>query len=143
MEQISVDRLAGIVAFARVASLGSYTAASRVLSISPSAVSKSIFRLEERLGVKLFNRSTRSLTRNCPTGVISDHSFVFSNCVNYLSPAVTGERFCAALRYIFTRQPFNQTGSYSIHIFLLSVVPVYGTKLHTCHKPIFLAINGL
>lgn len=62
MEKISLDRLAGIIAFARVASLGSYTAASRVLSISPSAVSKSIFRLEERLGVKLFNRSTRSIT---------------------------------------------------------------------------------
>jgi len=62
MEQISLDRLTGIIAFARAASLGSYTAASRVLSISPSAVSKSIRRLEERLNVKLFNRTTRSLT---------------------------------------------------------------------------------
>ncbi|WP_222890418.1 LysR family transcriptional regulator [Enterobacter sp. C2] len=62
MEQVTLDRLTGIIAFARAASLGSYTAASRVLSISPSAVSKSIRRLEERLNVKLFNRTTRSLT---------------------------------------------------------------------------------
>jgi DNA-binding transcriptional LysR family regulator len=62
MEQISIDRLAGIVAFARAASLGSYTAAARALAVSPSAVSKSVQRLEERLGVRLFTRTTRSLT---------------------------------------------------------------------------------
>lgn len=62
MEPLALDRLTGIIAFARAASLGSYTAASRTLAISPSAVSKSIKRLEDRLGVKLFNRTTRSLT---------------------------------------------------------------------------------
>ncbi len=41
--------------------MGSYTAASRTLSISPSAVSKSIQRLEQQLGVALFTRTTRSL----------------------------------------------------------------------------------
>jgi len=62
MEQIGIDRLAGIIAFARAASLGSYTAAARALSVSPSAISKSVQRLEDRLGVKLFTRTTRSLT---------------------------------------------------------------------------------
>ena len=61
MEQNGLERLTGLIAFARAASLGSYTAAARSLSISPSAVSKSIQRLEERLGLKLFNRTTRSL----------------------------------------------------------------------------------
>jgi DNA-binding transcriptional LysR family regulator len=42
--------------------LSSYTAAARSLSISPSAVSKSVQRLEKRLGVPLFTRTTRSLT---------------------------------------------------------------------------------
>jgi DNA-binding transcriptional LysR family regulator len=59
--QIGLDRLTGIVAFARAASLGSYTAAARALSISPSAVSKSVQRLEQQLGVSLFTRTTRSL----------------------------------------------------------------------------------
>lgn len=60
-EQIGIERLAGLIAFARAGSLGSYTAAARSLSISPSAVSKSIQRLERQLGVSLFTRTTRSL----------------------------------------------------------------------------------
>jgi DNA-binding transcriptional LysR family regulator len=60
-EQIGLDRLTGLIAFARAGSMGSYTAAARSLSISPSAVSKSVQRLEQRLGVSLFTRTTRSL----------------------------------------------------------------------------------
>lgn len=62
VEHIALDRLTGIIAFARVGSLGSFTAAARSLAISPSAVSKSIQRLERHLGVPLFTRTTRSLT---------------------------------------------------------------------------------
>jgi len=61
-EHIVLDRLTGIIAFARAGSLGSYTAAARSLAISPSAVSKSIQRLERHLGVSLFTRTTRSLS---------------------------------------------------------------------------------
>ena len=60
--QIGLERLTGLIAFARAASLGSYTSAARALAISPSAVSKSVQRLEQRLGVPLFTRTTRSLT---------------------------------------------------------------------------------
>lgn len=60
-EQIGFERLTGLIAFARAGSLGSYTAAARSLSISPSAISKSIQRLERHLGVSLFTRTTRSL----------------------------------------------------------------------------------
>ncbi|AWB22278.1 LysR family transcriptional regulator [Methylobacterium currus] len=62
MEQIGLDRLTGLIAFARAASLGSYTAAARSLGLTPSAVSKSVQRLEGRLGLSLFTRTTRSLT---------------------------------------------------------------------------------
>lgn len=61
-EHISLERLTGLIAFARAGSLGSYTAAARSLSVSPSAVSKSIQRLERHLGLSLFHRTTRSLT---------------------------------------------------------------------------------
>ncbi|MDM8010233.1 MAG: LysR substrate-binding domain-containing protein [Parasphingorhabdus sp.] len=60
-EQNSLERLTGLIAFARAGSLGSFTAAARMLSVSPSAVSKSIKRLEQNLGVPLFTRTTRSL----------------------------------------------------------------------------------
>lgn len=61
-EPIALERLTGLVAFARVASTGSFTAAARSLSLSPSAVSKSVQRLERTLGVPLITRNTRSLT---------------------------------------------------------------------------------
>ncbi|ANL30162.1 LysR family transcriptional regulator protein (plasmid) [Rhizobium phaseoli] len=58
---MALERLTGLVAFARAGSVGSYAAAARALGISPSAVSKSVQRLEQRLGVSLFTRTTRSL----------------------------------------------------------------------------------
>src|SRR5438045_2243049 len=61
-EQVSLERLTGLITFARAGSMGSYSAAARSLSISPSAVSKSVQRLEQSLGVSLFTRTTRSLT---------------------------------------------------------------------------------
>src|SRR5690606_17327671 len=73
-EQISLDRLTGLIAFSRAASLGSFTAAARALSVSPSAVSKSVQRLEERLGLKLFARTTRSLTLTPEGRVLHDRA---------------------------------------------------------------------
>jgi DNA-binding transcriptional LysR family regulator len=61
-EQIALERLTGLIAFARAGSMGSYTAAARSLGISPSAIGKSVQRLERRLGISLFTRTTRSLT---------------------------------------------------------------------------------
>lgn len=60
-EPIGFERLSGLIAFARAGSLGSYRAAARSLSLSPSAISKSIQRLERHFGVSLFTRTTRSL----------------------------------------------------------------------------------
>lgn len=60
--QIGLESLTGLIAFARAGSLGSYTAAARSLGVSPSAISKSVQRLERHFGVSLFTRTTRSLT---------------------------------------------------------------------------------
>ena len=60
-EPIGFERLAGLLAFARAGSSGSFTGAARSLGVSPSAVSKSIQRLERHLGVSLFTRTTRAL----------------------------------------------------------------------------------
>jgi DNA-binding transcriptional LysR family regulator len=48
--------------FVQVAEARSFVGAGRVLGVSASAVGKSVARLEERLGVRLFHRSTRSIT---------------------------------------------------------------------------------
>lgn len=48
--------------FARVARTGNMSAAGRELGVSPAVVSKRISLLEERLGARLFQRTTRQLT---------------------------------------------------------------------------------
>ncbi len=54
--------LAGIAAFVYAAEQQNYAIAARILGISPSAVAKAIVRLESHLGVRLFNRTTRSVS---------------------------------------------------------------------------------
>lgn len=55
------DHLKGIAPFLATADAGSFTKAAERLHLTSSAVSKSVARLEERLGVTLFERSTRKL----------------------------------------------------------------------------------
>lgn len=56
------DHLGGITAFVTTAQHGSFTAAAERLGLTKSAVAKSVGRLETRLGIKLFLRSTRRLS---------------------------------------------------------------------------------
>ncbi|MBE9604718.1 LysR family transcriptional regulator [Acetobacteraceae bacterium H6797] len=56
-----MDPLSGMMAFVRTADLGSFVAAGRMLGLSASAVGKAVTKLEQQLGVRLFQRSTRSL----------------------------------------------------------------------------------
>ena len=57
-----MDSLEGLPIFVRTVREGSFSAAARVLDLTPSAVSKQIGRLEDRLEVRLFNRTTRRLS---------------------------------------------------------------------------------
>jgi DNA-binding transcriptional LysR family regulator len=56
-----MESLSGLEIFVETARTQSFSAAGRQLGISASAVSKSVSRLEERVGVRLFQRSTRSV----------------------------------------------------------------------------------
>ncbi|MGG7576744.1 LysR family transcriptional regulator [Rhizobium sp. Nf11,1] len=57
-----MDSLANLFAFVHAAEQQSYVAAARVAGVSPSAIGKAVARLESRLGVRLFNRTTRSIS---------------------------------------------------------------------------------
>ncbi len=56
-----MDKLGTLGIFIQVAEVGSFVAAGHRLGISGSAVGKAIARLEDELGARLFNRSTRSM----------------------------------------------------------------------------------
>jgi DNA-binding transcriptional LysR family regulator len=58
----AMDSLGGMAIFVQVAEARSFAVAGRRLSVSASAVSKGVARLEEKLRVRLFHRSTRSVT---------------------------------------------------------------------------------
>ncbi len=58
---LAPEDLADMAVFAAVASAGSYTASARDLGISKSAASKAVARLEARLGMRLLQRTTRSV----------------------------------------------------------------------------------
>lgn len=62
MQTTGVDRAREMEVFAAVAQSGSFSAAGRMLDLTPSAVSRTIDRIEARLGVRLMLRTTRVLT---------------------------------------------------------------------------------
>ncbi len=71
--------LAELDAVLSIARLGSFRAAALDLGISTTALSKSIGKLEQRLGIRLFNRTTRSVS-------LTDAGETF---VERVGPAVT------------------------------------------------------
>ena len=56
------DTMADLIAFLEVARERSFTRAAAHLGVSPSALSHTVRKLEERLGVRLLTRTTRSVS---------------------------------------------------------------------------------
>jgi len=61
MPRVTMERSGEMEVFARVVEEGGFSAAARSLDLTPSAVSKLVARLEERLGARLLVRTTRAL----------------------------------------------------------------------------------
>jgi DNA-binding transcriptional LysR family regulator len=57
-----MDRMTSIATFVKIAEAGGFAAAARKLGVSPSTVTTQIQDLEDRLGVRLLNRSTRKVS---------------------------------------------------------------------------------
>lgn len=59
---MKLSQLDGLVAFWKVAEHRGFSSAAAALEVSPSALSQAIRQLEARLGVRLLNRTTRSVS---------------------------------------------------------------------------------
>ncbi|KFK93509.1 MULTISPECIES: LysR family transcriptional regulator [unclassified Serratia (in: enterobacteria)] len=68
------DRLSGVSVFVTVVEAGSFALAASRLHLSRSAVGKAIARLEQRLGVRLFRRTTRSQSLTDDGALFYEHS---------------------------------------------------------------------
>jgi len=80
-----MDSLSGLLAFVRAAELRSFVAAGERLGVSASAVGKSVARLEESLGVRLFNRSTRRIN------LTDEGALFFERCQRIVSEIENAE----------------------------------------------------
>ena len=67
-----MDRYGEMQAFLQVVDHGGFTEAAKPLGLSPSAVSKLISRLEDRLGARLLQRTTRRVSRTAEGRVYAD-----------------------------------------------------------------------
>ncbi|QSQ20440.1 LysR family transcriptional regulator [Pyxidicoccus parkwayensis] len=79
------DRLSGVLTFVQAVEAGSFALAAQRMGLSRSAIGKSISRLEERLGTRLFQRTTRrqSLT--------DDGQAFYERCVRALAELEAAE----------------------------------------------------
>ncbi len=80
------------MAFAQTARRQSFAAAARDLGSSPSTVAKAVARLEERLGVKLFHRTTRKVS------LTPDGERLFQRCERVLAEVEDLEADAAGVR---------------------------------------------
>lgn len=84
--------LVGISAFVAAVEAGSFTAAAEHVGLSKSAVGKSVARLEDHLGVRLLERTTRALS---PT---TEGQAYYETCVRILADLNEAEAQLASTR---------------------------------------------
>ncbi|SFJ73564.1 DNA-binding transcriptional regulator, LysR family [Bosea sp. OK403] len=80
------NNFSDIVTFVAAAEAGSFVGAARLRSMTRSGIAKSVARLEDRLGVRLFNRTTRSL------GLTDDGRIFLDRCTRILSDLEEAEQ---------------------------------------------------
>jgi DNA-binding transcriptional LysR family regulator len=114
--------LANLTAFIAIADQRSFRAAASRLGVTPSALSHSMRQLEERLGVRLLHRTTRSVSAT-DAGL---------RLLERLRPAI--DQVAGALEGLNQerQRPFGRLRIYAIHLAASAVIaPVWGRFLST------------
>lgn len=89
-----MDRLTSLTAFVRVVDTGGFSAAARKLNMSTTMVSNHIQALEERLGARLLNRTTRKVS------VTEIGKTYYDRCVQILSDLEQADDIAGALQSV-------------------------------------------
>ncbi|MES4614940.1 MAG: LysR family transcriptional regulator [Ewingella sp.] len=87
-----MESLKGMTAFVSAAELLSYAGAGRVLGVSSSAIAKSVARLENELGVRLFYRTTRSI------GLTEEGAIFYERCKHILDDIYDAQAMISSTR---------------------------------------------
>jgi DNA-binding transcriptional LysR family regulator len=112
------NRAAEMTAFVRVVEHGGFASAGRVLGLSPSAVSKLMTRLEQRLGAALVRRSTRKLALT-PEGKV-----FHARALGILAEIDLAEREVGGADLPSGRIRINSSASYVAHV-LADLLPAF------------------
>lgn len=84
-QAMTPDQLDGVFVFVETVKAGSFARAAERLSVTRSAVGKAITRLEERLRVRLFHRTTRALS------LTEDGRIYYESCLRALDELAAAE----------------------------------------------------
>ncbi len=87
-----MDRLNAMQVFVRVAELGSFAAVAQQLGVARSVITRQVAALEEHLGVRLMERSTRRLTLTSAGAAYLEKCRVILNLVEVAETGVAEER---------------------------------------------------
>jgi DNA-binding transcriptional LysR family regulator len=85
-----MDRMSEMEAFVEVVTAGSFSAAARAMGLTPSAVSKLVSRIEERLRTRLVDRSTRHLK------LTAEGETYYGHCVRIVADIAEAEHAITA-----------------------------------------------
>ncbi|UXY14048.1 LysR family transcriptional regulator [Chitiniphilus purpureus] len=118
MARLEVNRSGELEVFVRVVELGGFSAAARACGMTPSAVSKLVGRLEQRLRTRLLNRSTRQLQLT-PEGCA-----FYERGMRILADLEEAERCAGACTTPRGRVRINANVPFGHH-FLLPLVPEF------------------
>jgi DNA-binding transcriptional LysR family regulator len=88
----AMDRMTSMATFVKVVENGGFSAAARALSISPSVASAHVQALEDRLGVRLLNRSTRKIS------LTEVGQAYYERCLQILAEADDADQIAQALQ---------------------------------------------
>ena len=86
-----MDRMTSMTTFVKVVESEGFSAAARALGISPSMATTHVRALEERLGVRLLNRSTRRVS------LTEAGQIYYDRCLQILAEVEDAERVAQAL----------------------------------------------
>jgi DNA-binding transcriptional LysR family regulator len=113
-----INRAGEMAVFVAVVERGGFSTAARALRMTPSAVSKLIARLEARLGVRLLNRSTRTLQLS------AEGSAFYDRATRILADLDEAERSASAGEQPAGRIRINTSASFGNHI-LAPLLPAF------------------
>jgi len=118
MPRLDINRSGEMEVFVRVVELGGFSSAARAFGMTPSAVSRLVARLEQRLGARLLNRSTRKLL------LTAEGCAYYERATGILADLDEAERIAAAGERPAGRIRLNTSASFGTHI-LAPVLPEF------------------